>query len=190
MKTFQPYLNFDGNTREAMAFYQKCLDAELSVQTFGDANIPGPPGSENRVMHAHLQKGTAVVMASDTMPGQPFTQGTNLHINIDCETVSRSNGSLPRSVKAAPSRCRCRTRSGARASACCAIDSASTGCSIASFRSRPDSNRSRHGTLARLPCRRHRARTPDRTWRSRETSPCCATVASISLQVPTRAMSF
>jgi uncharacterized glyoxalase superfamily protein PhnB len=24
MRAFQPYLNFDGNTRDAMTFYQKC----------------------------------------------------------------------------------------------------------------------------------------------------------------------
>ena len=56
MKAFQPYLNFDGNTRDAMAFYQTCTDGELTVQTFGDVKAPGPPGSENRVMHARLAK--------------------------------------------------------------------------------------------------------------------------------------
>jgi PhnB protein len=87
MKAFQPYLNFDGNTRDAMTFYQKCTGGELKIQTFGDVKAPGPPGSENRVMHAHLQKGSAVLMASDTMPGMPFTQGNNIWVNIDCDGV-------------------------------------------------------------------------------------------------------
>jgi PhnB protein len=87
MKSFQPYLNFDGNTREAMTFYHQCLGGNLAIQTFGDVQAPGPPGSENRVMHARLDNGSAVLMASDTMPGHEFTQGTNVHINVDCDSV-------------------------------------------------------------------------------------------------------
>ena len=88
MKAIQPYLNFDGNTREAMTFYHQCLGGDLSVQTFGDVKAPGPPGSENRVMHARLESGRAILMASDTMPGMTFTAGNNVHLNIDCENVA------------------------------------------------------------------------------------------------------
>jgi PhnB protein len=87
MKAFQPYLNFDGNTREAMTFYKACLGADLEMQTFADAKVEGPPGASDRVMHARLSKGNAILMASDTMPGMPFTPGNNVHINVDCESV-------------------------------------------------------------------------------------------------------
>jgi PhnB protein len=87
MKAFQPYLNFDGQTREAMTFYNSCIGGELAIQTFGDVKAPGPPGSENRVLHARITKGSAVLMASDTMPEMPFTQGNNIHINVDCDSL-------------------------------------------------------------------------------------------------------
>ncbi|AHG88177.1 hypothetical protein J421_0640 [Gemmatirosa kalamazoonensis] len=87
MKAFQPYLNFDGGTREAMTFYHRCLGGELQMQTFADAHVPGPPGSEQRVMHARLASGAAVLMASDTMPGHAFTPGNNVHVNVDCDSV-------------------------------------------------------------------------------------------------------
>ena len=87
MKAYQPYLNFDGNTRDAMTFYHQSLGGNLEVQTFGDVKAPGPPGSENRIMHARLSKGAAVLMASDTMPGMGFTKGNNVHVNVDCESV-------------------------------------------------------------------------------------------------------
>ena len=45
MKAFQVYLNFDGNCREAMTFYQQALGAEMEVQTFGDVKMEMPPGS-------------------------------------------------------------------------------------------------------------------------------------------------
>jgi PhnB protein len=88
MKAFQPYLNFDGNTRQAMEFYHTCFGGDLSIQTFGDVKAPGPPGSENRVMHASLTNGRgAILMASDTMPGMTFTPGNNVINNVDCESV-------------------------------------------------------------------------------------------------------
>lgn len=86
MKAFQPYLNFDGNTREAMTFYNECLGGDLYVMTFGEAKA-GPPGAENRVMHARLAVGGAIFMASDSMPGKTITQGDNVWINIDCDSV-------------------------------------------------------------------------------------------------------
>jgi PhnB protein len=87
MKAFQPYLNFDGQTREAMTFYHQCLGGDLSIQTFGDVKAPGPPGLENRVMHAAITNGPAILMASDTMPGMQFTKGNNIHVNVDCESL-------------------------------------------------------------------------------------------------------
>lgn len=86
MQGFLPYLNFDGNTREAMTFYHECFGGRLDIQSFEDANIPSP-GHENRVMHARLESGAGTLMASDTMPGQPVTPGSNMHITVVCDTI-------------------------------------------------------------------------------------------------------
>jgi len=85
MKGINTYLNFDGETRDAMTFYAKCLDAEISIQSFRDAKMSGPPGAEDRIIHARVSKGSAVLMASDTMPGMVFDKGNNFWINIDCD---------------------------------------------------------------------------------------------------------
>jgi len=37
MKAIVAYLNFDGNCREAMKFYQRCLGGELSIMPFSEA---------------------------------------------------------------------------------------------------------------------------------------------------------
>ena len=42
MKAINPYLNFDGQTRDAMTFYAKCLDADLYLQTFKEAGMDMP----------------------------------------------------------------------------------------------------------------------------------------------------
>ena len=88
MKAFIPYLNFDGNCGDAMRFYHKCLGGQVDIQTFADAKMAGPPGTENRVVHARLSSGAAMLMASDTMPGMPYTQGNNVYVNVDCESVA------------------------------------------------------------------------------------------------------
>ena len=43
MRACIPYLNFDGNAREAMTFYKNCQGsgAELTLQTFGEAHSGG-----------------------------------------------------------------------------------------------------------------------------------------------------
>lgn len=87
MKEINTYLTFNGNCREAMEFYAKCLGAELHVMKFSDAPIDAPIAAKERIMHARLAKGQAVVMASDTMPGMPFQQGNNFSIALGCDNL-------------------------------------------------------------------------------------------------------
>ena len=86
MKGFQTYLNFNGNAREAMTFYKDCLGGDLFVQTFAESG-PGPNQSLDRIMHARLTIGSAILMASDTMPGMRFVQGNNFAVNVACESM-------------------------------------------------------------------------------------------------------
>ena len=86
MKAIVPYLNFDGNCKEAMTFYAKCLGAELELHPFSD--MPGnlPPGAANRTMHARLRKGSAELMASDTIPGTALQRGNASSVSVHCES--------------------------------------------------------------------------------------------------------
>jgi PhnB protein len=94
MKALTPYLILDGTTREAMTFYQKCLGGELFLMTYADMPAPPeggqckiPPEAKDRVMHAGLCFGAAgFLMASDSMPGQPYTAGDGFSINIPCDS--------------------------------------------------------------------------------------------------------
>jgi PhnB protein len=74
-----PYLNFQGNAREAMTFYQGVLGGELSISTFGDIPMEGTPGEiKDNVMHSQLDNETLTFMGSDMPPGQPYVTGTNM----------------------------------------------------------------------------------------------------------------
>lgn len=90
MKAIYAYLNFDGNAREAMKFYAECLGADLWVMTFAEAKVPCPDAAKDRVMHAKISKGSAVLMASDTMPEMPFQKGNNFSISVDCESPAEA----------------------------------------------------------------------------------------------------
>ncbi len=87
MKEITTYLIFDGNCREAMTFYKRCLAAELHLMPFSEGQCDFPEEAKDRIMHASLTKGPAVLMASDTMPGMPFQQGNNFSVSINCESL-------------------------------------------------------------------------------------------------------
>ncbi len=88
MNSLTTYLTFDGNCHPAMKFYQQCLGAELVEMSFADMPGDVPPDAKNRIMHAKLTVGKdTILMASDTMPGMPFTAGNNFSISIDCKTL-------------------------------------------------------------------------------------------------------
>jgi PhnB protein len=85
------YLNFDGNCREAMAFYGKCFETEPGFTPFS----AGPPemleaakSVPDRILHSELHSGPMVLMASDTLPGMPFQQGNDFSISISCGSLA------------------------------------------------------------------------------------------------------
>jgi PhnB protein len=90
MKAPVTYLNFDGNTRDAMKFYARCLGGELSVMPFAEAPGDFPKDAKDKVMHAKITKnGATVLMASDALAGHgaAFRAGNNFAISLDCESL-------------------------------------------------------------------------------------------------------
>jgi PhnB protein len=66
-----PYLNFNGNCKEAFAFYEKVLGAKTEMmQTHGESPMADkvPPNWKDAVIHARLRIGDAILMASDYPP--------------------------------------------------------------------------------------------------------------------------
>lgn len=68
-----PYLNFAGNAREAMEFYQGIFGGELRVLKFSDFGMTEMPA--DGTMHAALVHPNFTIMASDAMPGAEQTWG-------------------------------------------------------------------------------------------------------------------
>jgi len=65
------YLNFNGDCEAAFKFYEKCLGGNIvTMQTHGDSPMADqvPAGWRDRIIHARLDVGNAVLMGSDAPP--------------------------------------------------------------------------------------------------------------------------
>jgi len=85
-----PYLNFAGNTREAMEFYRDVFGGRLDVLTFADMKLDDMP--PEGVMHAALVTDQFSLFASDAMPGaEQSWNGTRVYLAFmgdDVETLT------------------------------------------------------------------------------------------------------
>jgi PhnB protein len=71
MRTLNPYLAFNGETREAMGFYQSVFGGELNLVTYAQfPQVPHDPVDDDRIMHSHLETDDGLVlMAADAPTG-------------------------------------------------------------------------------------------------------------------------
>lgn len=86
-----PYINFQGQTREALEFYHEALGGELILLT---ANPQGPPKQAvhgDPIMHGVLKADGLLIMGSDGHPDYPPVVGDNMAIALsgnDSERLS------------------------------------------------------------------------------------------------------
>lgn len=92
-----PYLNFDGNAKEAMEFYAKVFKSKLTpFQYFKDmppGENPMPAEEGNRVIHVGLEITPEVmIMASDISPsmGHKLNQGNGVYINLAPDSLEEA----------------------------------------------------------------------------------------------------
>lgn len=90
-----PYLNFDGNAREAFEFYGQALGGIPQFATFGEFGaLPADDPNADKVMHGSLEVTDLIrLYVSDVIEGMaPYTPGTNVTLSLmgDDETLLRS----------------------------------------------------------------------------------------------------
>ena len=88
MKTIHPYLTFNGNCREAMVFYKKCLGGELSFQTIGDSPLSEkmPARMKKCILHAELSNENLILMASDIVSEKRLLKGNAISLLLNCKS--------------------------------------------------------------------------------------------------------
>ena len=88
MTQINAYLHFNGNCREAMAFYQECLGGELTLQTVGESPMARQMTAEAQksILHGSLTSGGITLMASDMVGPEGINRGNNISLSLVCSS--------------------------------------------------------------------------------------------------------
>jgi len=93
-----PYVSFNGNCAEAIAFYEKAFNVKAQIVRYKDApadvGYQTPEGTENHVMHAQFELDGAVVMLCDMPPGYPAKIGNNIGIMAEFDNVGSATAAF------------------------------------------------------------------------------------------------
>lgn len=84
-----PYISFNGTTRETMEFYKSVFGGELTLSTFGEAGVT--EGVEpDQIMHAQLMAENGItLMAADAATGtREYIAGTNVSMSLSGDNES------------------------------------------------------------------------------------------------------
>jgi PhnB protein len=94
MSTINSYLTFNGNCREAMTFYKKCLGGDLTFQTVGESPLSEkmPEKMKGCILHCTLTNGSLLLMGSDMVGENGLIKGNAVSLILNCssETEIRS----------------------------------------------------------------------------------------------------
>ena len=85
------FINFDGNCREAVAFYAKVFQSEVkNLMTYGqtppDPNFPLAEEDRDKIMYADVKIGGITVMFMDMPSGFPLVEGNNINPTISMDS--------------------------------------------------------------------------------------------------------
>jgi PhnB protein len=70
--TLNPYINFNGNARQALEFYHSVFGGNLNLNTFADFGQKDVPDAD-KIMHGQLETDAGyTLMAADTPPGMEY----------------------------------------------------------------------------------------------------------------------
>ena len=81
-----PFVIFEGNCAEAMAFYRSCFGGELTVTKVADTPMKNqmPPDKHHKVVFAHLKSGPIEFSATDWLhPTRTPKQGNTVAMYVN-----------------------------------------------------------------------------------------------------------
>lgn len=86
MTQINPYLNFNGQCREALTFYQQCLEADLQLQKVSESPMAAKMASEKGplILHGALTKGGNTLLMGSDMIGENLRPGNSVNLCLQC----------------------------------------------------------------------------------------------------------
>ncbi len=93
MARLDPYLNFAGNAREAMEFYQAVFGGKLDVISYRDFGVDVPEAEMDLVMHASVELPNGDLLMASDMPssmGTTLNPGNNVHVMVGVDSINEA----------------------------------------------------------------------------------------------------
>lgn len=80
----EAYVFFSGNCEEAFTFYQSALGGELNFNRYEGSPMEKEmaPGAKDKIMHASLKSGDAVLMGADAIGEWERVNGNNVALSL------------------------------------------------------------------------------------------------------------
>lgn len=87
-----PYINFDGKTREAMEFYKSVFGGKLDLNTYGEFKAAHDPSDNDKIMHAQLETSDFKFMAADFPKDMKYNPGNNFSMSLSGDDDAELKG--------------------------------------------------------------------------------------------------
>jgi PhnB protein len=86
-----PYLNFNGDARQALEFYHSVFGGELTLNTFASFGVPGPDA--DRIMHGQVDTGAGyTIMAADVTSDMDYHAPAGFSVSISGDDAEALHG--------------------------------------------------------------------------------------------------
>jgi len=87
-----PYLNFNGNARQALQFYQSVFGGELNLNTFADFGAKDSPDAD-RIMHGQLETDAGyTIMAADVTSDMEYHPVAGCSVSLSGDDADTLHG--------------------------------------------------------------------------------------------------
>lgn len=84
-----PYINFNGNAREAMEFYKSVFGGTMTMSTYGEGGMTDNAEEHDKIMHSMLIAPNGItLMGADSPEGWEFIVGTNVSISLSGDNIA------------------------------------------------------------------------------------------------------
>jgi PhnB protein len=88
-----PYLNFNGNARAAMAFYHSVFGGEFTSMTYAEGGMQHDPADADKIMHSQLISPSGYwLMLSDTPPHFGHNPGNTMSVSLSGDAEAELTG--------------------------------------------------------------------------------------------------
>ena len=79
-----PYLNFNGNARQALEFYTSVFGGDLTLSTFADFGAAAAGSADaDRIMHGQLETSAGyTIMAADVTSEMPYQPPAGIAVSL------------------------------------------------------------------------------------------------------------